>query len=303
MSSPPPKNAGNGGSRAQALKSSGKAEQARPTAHEPTDSPCASCRAARRALKAPLPEDEPRYVHAGMGFAVTQYGIGKRRMALKLPDFAHGDVTTGAPLQNGGAASKLPLAATNEAATPLKITSPDPDAGQPGPFTATLTGGGNALKIEPTVHGYQLDGKSSPALNQLIGKTLAIHIQRTGIIKPTGSGNFGGSMLGVPETSLQVTEMLGLKLFVYLRAKIGGKVEIRELIDGKIAAVISQTEYDKRKLAEPKVYSDAFCGSMPVIPGIYQIHALLDDPNTDSEGNGAITLSEVHCDGDSLYPA
>lgn len=305
-----------GGSRAANLAHSGEVEQARPTAHQDTKAMALACvtgarvagenlasgdKADEPAASTTPPPKEPTYHYLGLGFAVRQYGIGTRKMNLKLPAFAHGAVKSAAPLQKD-AASALPMARPAQVPNPLIVWPPDTAQGAPTPFTADMTSGGGGLMAEPTVHGYQLHPVANANLNKLLGKTLAVHIQRSGILKPNGQGNFKGDMLAAPEGGLETTEMLGVKLFVYLQARIEGKVVIRELLDGEVKAVIDEDTYTKRKLAEPNTYSDALCGSMPMIPGVYQVHVLLHDAAVDSEGAGGLALSEVHCDGDCLYP-
>lgn len=312
-----PNGEGQGGSRADKLKESGDQEQARPTAHEDVKGSSVSCTSGRRASQSPPggtspgeppgedddqppPPIKPHYYHVGIDFGVSQYGIGTRDMLLKLPMYAP-PLKSASPVQKAQNSS-IPLRGKDAAPSPKTMSRPSSLTGAPQPFVVSLTNGANRLKVEPKVHGYALDGGANENLNKLLGTGIAVHLQRTGIIKPTGTGNFKGSMLGAPETGLQSTEMMGLNLAAYLRAKVDGAMVIREIVLGKIGAVISQTEYDKRKLAEPKVYSDAQCGSMPLIPGIYQVHVLLEDTTTDSEGAGGVSVVEVHCDGDPLFP-
>lgn len=311
-----PNSEGGDGSRADKLKESGEAEQSRPTAHEDVKGSSVSCVSGRRASEGSSPpispseppsEDDvkpppikPHYYHVGIDFAVRQYGIGKRDMLLKLPMYVPTVKSVG--LLQKAAASTLPMLGKNAPADLKKITPPASLTGAPEPFVASLTQGANRLKVEPKVLGYALDGGASNMLNQLLGTAIAVHLQRTGIIKPNGTGNFRGHMLTPAAKGLETTEMLGLNLHAYLRAKVDGAVVIREIIQGKLGAVVSPADYDKRKLAEPKIYSDALCGSMPLIPGVYQVHVLLNDPTTDAEGAGGVSLAEIHCDGDCLFP-
>jgi hypothetical protein len=183
-----------------------------------------------------------------------------------------------------------------------QVIPPASQEGSPAPFEATFTGGGHSLKSERTVPGYQLDGSSASELNKLMGTTIAVHLQRTGVIRTTDTGNFRDSMLGMPQPGLSTTEMLGIKVYTFMRAKVDGAMGIREVIEGGLERIVSESVYNARKLAQPKVYSGPLSGGMPLIPGVYQVYVLLHDPNETSEGRGQVSLQEVHCDGDPLFP-
>ena len=292
--------------RSEQLRQSGELEQGSATAHQKVGAATLSCETAHHALAVSgLPANEPvkpQFFHVGVDFTVRQYGIGKRKIGLKLPAYVHASLSSNHAAYDSGADTALPMAKASEPLTPLKIQPQASQTGSPEPFQARLSGGDNALKAQPTVMGYELVGKANKNLNALLGKSLAIHIQRSGILKPNGSGNFKGTMLGTPSADLATTEMLGMKLFVYLRAKVDGQVAIRELVDGKLGQVVPLTQYEQRKLMVAKEFSNNFSGAMPLMPGVYQVHALLDDPGIDAKGAGAIVLAEVHCDGDCLYP-
>lgn len=292
----------NAPSRAQRLSNAGQAELQRPSAHHALAQPGLPCGSGEHALPPdsppPVLPPPPTYHHVGLGFELHQYAIGKRRLSLELPALVHGSATSAQSFIDAKG-TKLPLAPDAQTHDPKKLTPPGP--GDLDPFAARLTSGAGKLKVETTVDGYTRQGGGNANLNDLLGRSIAIHLQRSGILKPVGSGNFKGSMLGTPEAGLNNTEMMALKVFTFVQAMVDGQETIREVIDGKLDQVVTDKEYDERKLAVPLVYSDALCGSMPLIPGVYQVVVLLRDTTIDQPGSGGFVLKEVHCDGDPLY--
>ena len=280
--------------RAGQLAISGVSEQSRSTANQPVRSSFLTCTAG---------ETTPHFYHLGLDIKVRQYGIGKRKMNLVLPTSTLKGMDRKEKAEVDG--PSLPMAAPGAIATTLKLHPPPTTEGSPEPFTATFATGANSLKSEAPVKGYQLDDSSLALINPLLGRAIAVHLQRSGILRPRGTGNFDAGKLGAPVTELQNTEIIGMKVHAYLRAKVNGQTLIREIVEGKVGKVILQKTYDDLKQAEPNVFTGEaakLSGSMPLIPGVYQIHVLFQDPNEHDKGGGAISIQEVHCDGDPLYP-
>ena len=286
----------------ESLERAGESEQASPSADQQVAQPSTTCPNASQPQTVSEAPPAPQYYQLGISLDVTQYGIGKRKLGLKLADFANSAVTSATSLQPATLSDSLPAGEAGKR-DPLKIQPPAGNDAAPQPFVAEITEKQNRLKVSPAVEGYELVGGGAAGLNALLGRTLAVHVQRTGILKPNGSGNFKGTMLGVPESGLNATEVLGIKLYVFVRAQVDkkGTTEIRELVDGKIGAVVAQADYDKRKLMEPKPYNHNLGGAMPLVPGVYQIYALLEDRSVGQPGSGGFELAEVHCDGDCLF--
>jgi hypothetical protein len=290
--------------RSQRLSNAGQAEQQRPSAQQSLGSASLTCSSGEHAsqlqgTQPPVLPPRPHFHHVGLGFELQAYRIGARQRSLQLPARSHGAAKTA---QNfiDAKGSKLPLAANPQTHHPKQLTPPG--AGDLDPFTGLLTSGAGKLKVEPTVMGYTRVGAAEGQLNDLLGRSIAVHLQRSGILKPSGSGNFKGSMLGKPEAGLNNTEMLALRIYTYVQAMVDGQEAIYAVLDGKLDKVVTRAFYDDRKLAVPNVYADSLCGAMPLIPGVYQVVVLLRDATLDQPGNGGFMLVEVHCDGDPLYP-
>ena len=290
--------------RSESLERAGEEEQSSATADQQVAEPSTTCPNAGQPQPANEAAPAPTYYQLGLSFDLTQYGIGKRKLGVKISHFSNDEVTpkTAASLHRADLADSLPR---GEPGTrdPLKLQPPAGADGAPEPFLGEITEKEQRLKVGPAIKGYELVKGGSATLNALIGRTLAIHVQRSGILKPNGSGNFRGGMLGKPESGLNATEVVGIKLYVFLRAQVGTEAtEIRELVNGEIGQVVDQALYDKRKLIEKDAYKGhAHGGNMPLVPGVYQIYVLFEDRTTGQPGSGGFELAEVHCDGDCLY--
>lgn len=276
------------GEKAQQLKMADQKLAASPTGDRKVDEPILPCQA----------KPKKTYHHIGVGVSFRQYEITGRTGKLEVPARANAGVKDMEALNKASGSAFVPANASDPNPSPLKLYIPGSSPGHEKDFAAETTTGASRLIVESAVQGYQLDGAANAKLNALMGKSLALHFQRSGILKPSGTGNFKGSFLHAQEKGLHTTEMMGLKLFVYARMELNGKLGIYEVVDGKLnGAALSPEVYEKRKLIRDIQYSDAFCGGMPLIPGVYQIHVLLD-----SSGGGAFSLTEIHCDGDPIYP-
>lgn len=233
--------------------------------------------------------------HVGLSLEVAQFDIGKRVQALSLPSLNHPEPKKAVePLHElkPGAGDLLP--GSEGDSSMLRIRPPAAGQG----FLATLSTGCNALREEsggeaPTLH---LDSKACASMNAVLGKALGIHIERTGVYAPYATER-GLWYLRNPEDKSMATEKLGLKLFVYLLVELNGAkpAKIYEVKQGKFTAtVVEQATYDQRKLMNTTEFSSESGGAMPLLPGAYQVHVLLEAVGRD------FRLVEAHCDGDPL---
>jgi hypothetical protein len=232
--------------------------------------------------------------HLGLTLEVAQYDIDKRSMGLNLPSMDHPKPDTVDPLHElKSAAAELKPGGADDTSL-LKIRPPKAGQG----FLATLTTGGNALREEsgcdsPTLH---LDGKACTTMNRVLGKALGIHIERTGVYSPFATER-GLWYLRNPEDKPMATEKLGLKLYVYLRLELGGAkpAKIYEVDKGLFTGtVVSDKDYEDRKFMRKLYGSTDSGGAMPLMPGVYHVHVLLEAAGADFH------LVEAHCDGDRL---
>lgn len=242
------------------------------------------------------------YHYIGVGIALQQYPIGSRSEGLNLPARANSTVADMTVLNAAKDSALVPANSSDKNPCPLKLYPPGTSLTKA--FLGEVTMGASRLIVESTVPGYQADGTENAWLNKLLGQSLGLHYQRSGILRPTGTGNFQGSFLGAQETGLNNTEMMGAKVYIYVRMELNGKQGIYEVVDGALnATALTEDEYKDRVLIinsrdnTPKIqYRDEYCGGMPLIPGVYQVHVLIE-----SAGNGTVSLKEVYCDGDPLY--
>jgi len=267
-----------------------KAQQSReesPTGERKVEGPVMPCQASVT----------KSYHHLGFGLGFGQYPIDRREMALEVPVLNNPGVRNVEPVHAAAGNAFEGSRTTDEPRSAKKIYAPNAYPDNPSVFGAELAMGDNRLVVESGVLGYQLDGATNANLNEFLGKTLALHFSRSGVLRPTGTGNFEASYLGDQERYQNLTEMMGVKLFVYVRLELDGKMGIRELVDGKLKPdILDLNEYRKRVIIQTDQYRDAMCGSMPLIPGLYQVHVLLN-----SEGGGAFSLLSAYCDGDPFY--
>lgn len=240
-------------------------------------------------------QPKKRYYHVGLRFKVQQYNIAGRKMKLELP------IRPNSALANMDAFHALtgseyaPAAADETPRAPKKLYAIGGAQDAPDHYEGDLACA-TQLIAEDGLEGYQKGGKQGD-LNEFLGKAIAMHLSRTRTFRVASTGNFDAKDLQRVD-ALAETEKMGIKLFVYLRAKVDNKTDrIFEVVNGELGAVVSDSEYRQRKLIESKPHSDSEGGAMPFIPGVYQIHALIE-----GAAEGSFALKEVYCDGDCIYP-
>jgi hypothetical protein len=230
--------------------------------------------------------------HVGLGISVRQYDIGTRKQGLEMPAIDNAGIKEMDVLHKT-TGNAFPIAGNGEVSV-LKMYPPDKGVG----FRATVTMGANSLREESgsKENTFHIDAKSCANLNSHLGRALAIHFSRSGVFSPYPS-EIGLTTLRNAEPGLSKTDMMGAKIFLYLRIALDGeaKAQIREIVNGKLFGnVIAPEEYEKRKLIQtPQAASDKG-GAMPLIQGVYQLHVLFDG------AGGQFSVAEIHCDGDPL---
>jgi hypothetical protein len=259
-----------------------------------------------RKVKSPaLPCDgKPKkfWHHLGMGFSVQQYDIGERKHGLQVPVLDNAGLKKVEPLHDAeDSAFEDAAPSCDVVLSPKKMYPPEDSQIAGRGFRSEVTMGANCIREESgdTPHKFYLDSISSDKLNQHLGRTLAIHFLRSGVFAPHFT-ELGLQMLRTPEAEPMLTEMMGMKVFPFVRIALDGEAtpQIREIVNGRlIGRIIPDKEYEDRKLIKSPQASESG-GAMPLIPGVYQIHALFEAGN----GSGfSLKLNELHCDGDPLY--
>lgn len=145
---------------------------------------------------------------------------------------------------------------------------------------------------------WSLLDKAIAEVNDDFGQSVGLHIARSKTFEVTESGNFKCKNLAkAPKTSVDATEKMCAKIFPYVKLVAEDVASIYPIVDGIVEfTAISEKEYNSRKRIEKNVYSDSECGSMPLIPGVLQIHILIELLDSDFK------MTEVYCDGDCIFP-
>lgn len=241
-------------------------------------------------------EKKKRYHHVGLRVAVCQYGIDRRKLSLKLPVVAHGEAKGMESLHDLTTSGFAPSQSSDNPPSPKKLY-PIGDPDSPVYVQADMTCA-TQLILESPAPGYH-QGSQQGALNEFLGKALAIHLFRTGTFKATTSwtSSIYDDSRRVLVTGPLATEKMGIKVFAYLFADIGGKMGIYEIKNGTLGGEVTEAEYKKRKYIATNQFTDGDAGAMPLIPGVYQVHVLLDGTS-----EGSFGLKEIYCDGDRIFP-
>jgi hypothetical protein len=241
-------------------------------------------------------EVQKLYCHVGLRLAVCQFGIGERKLSLKLPVLAQGQATQMESLNDLTASGFAPTQSSDDPPSPKKlypIGNPD----SPLYVRADMTCA-TQLILESPAPGYHRGGQQG-AINEFLGKALAIHLLRTRTFKATTS--WSSSIYDDARRELQAdpvaTEKMGIKVFAYLLAKVDGKVDIYEIKDGKLGGAVTDAQYKNRKYIAANQFTDGDAGAMPLIPGVSQVHVLIDGTS-----DGFFGLKEIYCDGDRIFP-
>lgn len=243
-------------------------------------------------------------LRVGVWFTLDQYTIERRSTTLKL-----------AALKNDPAAAVEPF----HAAAPTAFASASVTAKVPEPpslghiypvgaspptaarFEAGLTSA--SVLVPSAVDDGFLVEPGAPLLppgyrefNEYLGAALAVHVFRTHTFRPRDTGDFAWSKIERVDVAA-ATEKFALKVYPYLKARLNGVLGIFPVGFGVISATpIDETEYNKRKLIEGDNFKSGECKSMPLIPGVCQIHILIE------LSGGLFRTKEVYCDGDCIFP-
>lgn len=237
-------------------------------------------------------------IHLGLWLQVDQYPVAGRETSVFLTAVDNsktkeaGDFhkLTDSPYKTSSNVNALPEPPELNTLYPIKNT-----AAPVRKFEAGVTT--KAMLVKKTGdQGYDVEETADASWNSRLGMSLAFHVRRTRTFRPTGSGNFDWKKIERVEGP-SATEKFGVKVFAYVKGKLYGKPGIYPIDNGKIApASIEEKEYTSRKLIEKPQYFDKECVSMPLIPGVHQVHVLIE------EKGGSFRVTEVHCDGDRIFP-
>ena len=289
MSNPPP-----AAKKSEKMQKSDQKLQQQTTANKNADGVVEPC---------PL-EKKKTYTHLGLRLRVSQYPIGGRKLALDVPVIADAESIRPADefhkLTGSGFKPAEPI---DNPPSPHKLYKLGADGGQ-AVFQCDLTNNAGFLR-ETGVDYYQRQksGKAESQLNNLLGQSFALHLQRSGVFRNPKTGNFYCTDIQANTPALIKTEKFAAKFFVYIDMKLNGKAGVYLIENGKISlASISAQEYDEIKHLnserwsfQPR-YSDKQWGKMVLNPGVQQFHVLL------AESGASFILKEVYCDGDRIYP-
>lgn len=255
------------------------------------------------ALECPLRNPGKRYWHVGLRVGVQQYGINGRKLALELPakpNAAMKDPKCAELFHKMKGSAFQPTASSDlvRKADKLYPVGGSPDS--PGRLEADLVCA-TQLVSEPRPPTDDPDvyqqGGAAGDLNKVLGQALALHLSRTMTFKVKDTGNFDVADLA-RVNAMAPTEMMGVKLFVFLHAKVDQKkLRYFEVVNGVLDKEIAEKDMRAKMRLDAKDHADNEGGAMPFIPGVYQVHALLR-----AGGEGEFTLAELHCDGDPIFP-
>ena len=245
----------------------------------------------------PLAKKEKIYTYLGLRLRVRQYPIGGRKLALDVPMY----------LESGGGGyrdkafndltdSAFKLAETiDKPLSAHKLYNLGADSHGRTVFQCDLTTVYGFLR-ETGVDYYQRYGKSESQLNSLLGRSFALHIQRSGVFRNPTTGNFYCKDIQTGTPALIKTEKFAAKFSVYVDMKLNGKTGIYRIEKGTVDnAPVSPQVYDQEKYLAYG-YRDEAWGTMPLSPNVQQFHVLL------TESGQSFILKEVYCDGDCIYP-
>lgn len=245
----------------------------------------------------PLAKKEKIYTYLGLRLSVRQYPIGGRKLALDVPMY----------LESGGGAyrdkafndltdSAFKLAETiDKPLSAHKLYNLGPDRHSRTILQCDLTTAYGFLR-ETGIDYYQRYGKLESQLNSFLGRSFALHIQRSGVFRNPSTGNFYCTDIQVGTPALIKTEKFAAKFSVYVEMKLDGKTGIYRIKRGTVDnEAISPQIYDQEKYLASN-FSDEAWGEMPLSPNVQQFHVLL------TESGQSFILKEVYCDGDCIYP-
>lgn len=254
----------------------------------------------------PLKKKEKRYYEFGINFKVQQYEIAWRKLALSVPIISNSAVPKTTPNDKQAVSEffhKLSDSAFTQPTTcdkppKLKNVYAEGNPDWPTGFLMKFTNNSRLIAEDDFPNGYEDEQSQQANLNDFLGRALAIHLSRTHTLDTQGNwGNWKMKYLKNAGNTFHVTEKMCVKLFAYLRTKLHGKEAIYKIEDGKIGSEISELDYRKAKLLQTDPHSHFEGGTVPCIPGVQQIHILINSHN-----EGDFNVEEVYCDGDCIYP-
>lgn len=291
-----------GADRVEAFDRAEQTERDRPTANRSTDQSSVDC----------VCPDEVKlaWFYFGAHFRMSQYQIGVRQLSTSIHALPQ-PPTHEQPFKAVHGNNHLPVAARHwelaEVAAQAKGFSP-PTLSDGFQFDAVLTLQRQSLRSEPRINGYTQDATAEPRLNNLLGYAYSTHVLRDMVVPHRSSGDFTRSCVSTPTKKLEPTEMMGVQLLYFVRARVDGRIQIRQVRNGQLGGEVTKAHYDDVKLANvlaaPMANADGDrpeSGDLGIVPGIYTITVLVEDAGTESQGTGGFRLVEAYCDGDCLY--
>ncbi|MFH1216406.1 MAG: hypothetical protein V1706_07890 [Pseudomonadota bacterium] len=255
-------------------------------------------------------------VYIGLKLSIRQYPIKNRRWSLMLPSIAKEKATESDVFHKQGANNALSVKSTaippnhpfndKEFLPPKDLYDLGVNRNSPDSILAALT---INEPLVPVKKGYRLvkeaekntKNKEAEDLNRVLGQAIAIHVLRDRTFELNNTGRFACAWITGQSSAMKPTEKLALILVPYIKTTINDQSGIFEIKNGVVTTdLISEQEYEKRKHIDENQFNGANCGGMPLIPGVLQVHVLIEqDP---ASGTAGFVLKELHCDGDRLFP-
>jgi hypothetical protein len=223
----------------------------------------------------------------GIRLEVEQYKITGRELAYSYPPLKNSDAKS---MDDFNKLSKDTH--TNEKNYLEKAKANDFTLeGNQGDLTTN-----NAIKFVDNVWS-RVDEKVQD-LNDFLGQSVALHIARSKNYVMPPKGHFKCTNLEKAQNSkIENTEMMCAKIFPFVKLTAADKSAIFAIVDGKVSTeVVKKADYDEAKLIAKDSHNDPEGGSMKLIPGVLQFHILIELNENEFQ------VTEVHCDGDCIFP-
>jgi len=254
------------------------------------------------------PTDHPdRIYYLGIGVSCRAFDMGKRKQGLGIGVRANESVKDAEILHDAKENAFETADRREDLISAKKLYPPDYPSGPHADWYCQVTAGKTGLGWNQARTLYAADPVPRLDLNQHLGRALALHFKRSRLlVPPVGGRIFDATAVTGPTDPVGNTELLGVKVFVFVDISLNDKPRIHEIIDGELGKkCLSQGAYDERKLIAEPVIKRGYGGRQAIIPGVYQIYILLKlDPKApETDPNGGFELQEMYCDGDPLYLA